>query len=63
MIPLNEDCSLRMPWAFSASFQNSGFAVIWLSSSIRFCFPSRSKTPPQKFESLFQADKLFFGFF
>ena len=63
MIPLNEACSLRMPWAFSASFQNSGLEVNWLSSSIRFCFPSTSKTPPQKFEALLQLGKLLFGLF
>ena len=41
----------------------SGWEVTLFSSSTRFCFPSRSKTPPQKFESLFQVGKLLFGFF
>ena len=63
MTSLREACSLRIPWAFSLSFQKSGCEVTLFSSSTRFCLPSRSKTPPQKFESLFQVGKLFFGFF
>jgi hypothetical protein len=50
---LREACSLRMVWAFSLSFQKSGWAVTLFSSSIRFCFPSRSKTPPQESEPFF----------
>jgi len=52
-----------MLWAFSPSFQKSGCAVSWFSSSTRCCFPSTSKPPPQQIESLFEVSQLFFGFF
>jgi len=45
---------LKIDWAFSASFQKSGWEVIWFSSSIRFCLVSTSKTPPQEIETLFE---------
>jgi hypothetical protein len=54
---------LKIDWAFSASFQKSGWEVIWVNSSMRFCLPSTSKTPPQKIEALFEAGQLFGGFF
>src|SRR5262249_1523973 len=63
MTPFSAACSLRIPCAFSASFQNSGCDVTLLSSSKRFCLPSTSKTPPQQPKPLFQVGKLFFGFF
>jgi|GEM_PF-3130051 len=63
MTSFREACSLRMPWAFSLSFQKSGWEVTLFSSSTRFSLPSRSKTPPQEFESLFEVVKLLFGFF
>jgi hypothetical protein len=52
-----------MVWAFSPSFQKSGREVAWFSSSIRFCLASRSKTPPQKLQALFQLGQLLSGFF
>lgn len=62
MTLLREDCSLRIPWAFSASFQKSGWLVTWVRSSTRFCLLSTSKTPPQKLESLFQVVELLYRF-
>jgi len=52
-----------MLWAFSPSFQKSGWEVSRFSASIRCCFPSTSKPPPQEFEPLFEVSQLFFGFF
>jgi hypothetical protein len=60
---LRVDCSLKMLWAFSPSFQKSGCAVSRFSSSIRCCFPSTSKPPPHQIESPFEVNQLFFGFF
>jgi len=47
-------CSFRTVWAFSPSFQKSGRAVTWFSSSSFFRLPSRSKTPPEKLQTLLQ---------
>jgi hypothetical protein len=63
MTSFSEDCSLKIPCALSPSFQKSGREVAWVSSSTRFFFPSRSKTPPQKLESFFQMGQLFGGLF
>jgi len=54
MTDLSPDCSLKMLWAFSPSFQKSGWEVSWFSSATRCCFPSTSKPPPQEIEALFQ---------
>jgi len=63
MTDFREDCSLKIAWAFSASFQKSGLEVIWVNSATRFCFASTSKTPPQKLKALFEMGKLICGFF
>jgi hypothetical protein len=58
MMALSEACSFRISWAFSPSFQKSGWWVSRVRSSIRFCLLSTSKTPPQKLEPLFQVNQL-----
>jgi len=63
MTALTADCSLKMAWAFSLSFQKSGLDVIAVSSSTRFCLPATSKPPPQKLYALFKVGQLFAGFF
>jgi hypothetical protein len=58
MMALSEACSFKIVWAFSPSFQKSGWWVNWVRSSIRFCLLSTSKTPPQKLEPFFQVGQL-----
>src|ERR1051325_387299 len=57
------DCSLKSACALSLSFQKSGFDVTSVSSSTRLRFVSRSKTPPEHVQALFEVGKLFCGFF